>query len=68
MLVPGHHSINKPVPANGEATLNGVVLTRGDRVGLTLEFSLPVTARRTAAHLCIDKGPAPSSFANGVMQ
>lgn len=65
ILDPGHHLAHELLPGrsawlhiiSGEATLQDVVLTRGDGVGVTSELSVSFTARESTEILLIDLGP-----------
>lgn len=75
VLDPGHHLIHELLPGRsawlhvvyGEATLNDIVLTRGDGVGVTNEPSVSLTVQENTEILLVDLGPAPNSFGSGVV-
>lgn len=75
VLDPGHHLIYELKPERsawlhvicGEATLRDIILTQGDGVGVTTERSVSLTAQESAEILLVDLGPAPRSFASGVV-
>jgi quercetin 2,3-dioxygenase len=66
----GHHLVHELLPQRtawlhivcGEATLNDIVLTQGDGVGIAMEPSVSLTVQENAEILLIDLGAAPSSF------
>jgi redox-sensitive bicupin YhaK (pirin superfamily) len=66
VLDPGHHVIHELNTGRsawlhvlqGEATLNDIVLTRGDGVGVSLEPSVSLTAQESTEILLVDLGPA----------
>jgi redox-sensitive bicupin YhaK (pirin superfamily) len=70
VLDTGRHLIHELLPGRkawlhviqGEATLNDIVLTRGDSAGLKTELSVSLTARENTEILLVDLGPAPRSF------
>jgi len=67
---PGHHLIHELSPGRrawlhvveGEATMQDIILTQGDGVGVTLEPSVSVTAQENTEMLLVDLGPTPSSL------
>ena len=67
VLDPGHHLIHELLPGrnawlhvvHGEATLQDIVLTRGDGAGVTLEPSVSLTAQQDTELLLVDLGPPP---------
>jgi redox-sensitive bicupin YhaK (pirin superfamily) len=75
ILDPGHHIFHELRPGrsvwlhvvSGEAKLNGIVLTRGDGVGITTEPSVSLTAQANTEILLIDLGPAPNSSGTGIV-
>ena len=46
----------------GEATLNGIVLTQGDGVGVTMERSVSFTAQQETEILLVDLGEQGSKI------
>jgi len=70
ILYQGHHAIHELLPGRcawlhiicGEATLNDVVLTRGDSAGFRNEPSVSLTAHENTEILLVDLGPAPRSL------
>jgi quercetin 2,3-dioxygenase len=66
----GRHLVHELLPrrtawlhiVRGEATLNDIVLTQGDGVGIAMEPSVSLTVQENAEILLIDLGAAPSSF------
>lgn len=64
VLDPGHHLIHELLPARsawlhviyGEATLQGIILTQGDGVGVTIEPSVSLTAQENTEILLVDLG------------
>jgi redox-sensitive bicupin YhaK (pirin superfamily) len=75
VLDPGHHLIHELLPGRsawlhiicGEATLQDIILTQGDGVSVTVEPSVSLTAQENTEILLVDSGPAPRSFASGVV-
>ena len=75
ILDPGHHLVHELLPGRsawlhivyGEATLNGIVLTQGDGVGVTIEPSVSLTVQEKTEILLVDVGPASNSFESGVV-
>jgi redox-sensitive bicupin YhaK (pirin superfamily) len=65
VLDPGHHLVHELFPERsawlhvicGEATLNDLILTRGDGVGVTDERSVSCTAQESTELLLVDLGP-----------
>jgi redox-sensitive bicupin YhaK (pirin superfamily) len=65
MLDPGHHLVHALAPDRtawlhtvcGEATINDIVLTQGDGVGITNERSVSLTVQENTEILLIDLGP-----------
>jgi len=65
ILDPGHHLIHELAPDRtawlhtvcGEATINDIVLTQGDSVGITNERSASFTVQENTEILLIDLGP-----------
>jgi redox-sensitive bicupin YhaK (pirin superfamily) len=74
ILDPGHHLFHELLPGrsawlhivNGEATLNEIILTKGDGVGVTIEPSVSLIVQEKTEILLVDLGPAPNSFGSGV--
>ena len=72
----GNHMIHELLPGrsawlhliNGEVTLNEIVLTQGDGIGITNERSVSLTVRESSEILLIDLGPAPCERAGVVVQ
>ncbi len=68
ILDPGHHFVHELEPKRsawlhmiyGEATLNDIVLTTGDGVGVSSERSLSLTVHETTEILLVDLGPLKS--------
>jgi redox-sensitive bicupin YhaK (pirin superfamily) len=68
----GHHLIHELQPGrnawlhliDGEASLQDIVMTRGDGGGWTAERSVSLTAQEHAELLLVDLGPAPRSSAS----
>jgi redox-sensitive bicupin YhaK (pirin superfamily) len=66
ILDPGHHLVHELLPMrsawlhimHGEATLNDIVLTQGDGVGVTIEPSVSLTVQEHTEILLVDLGPA----------
>ncbi|MFO8073882.1 MAG: pirin family protein [Polyangia bacterium] len=66
ILDPGHHLVHEFAPGRtawlhvvcGEATVNDIVLTQGDGVGLTDERSVSLTVQENTEILLADLGPA----------
>jgi redox-sensitive bicupin YhaK (pirin superfamily) len=64
ILDPGHHSVHELLPGRsawlhivyGEATLNDIVLTQGDGVGITNEPSVSLTVQENTEVLLVDLG------------
>lgn len=75
ILDPGHHLFHELPPGrsawlhivSGEATLNDIVLTRGDGVGVTTEPSVSLTAQENTEIPLVDLGPAPNASATEVV-
>ena len=73
VLDPGHHSIHELKPErsawlhviSGEATMQDLILTRGDGVGVTLEPSVSFTAQEHTEVLLVDLGPQTRSRSSG---
>lgn len=73
VLDPGRHLIHELGPGRsawlhlvrGEVTLQDIVLTDGDGVGVTLEPAISITAQESAEILLVDLGPAPPTPAGG---
>jgi redox-sensitive bicupin YhaK (pirin superfamily) len=73
VLDPGHHLIHELLPGRsawlhvirGAATLQDMILTQGDGVGVTIEPSVSLTAQEDTEILLVDLGPAPRLFARG---
>jgi redox-sensitive bicupin YhaK (pirin superfamily) len=67
VLDPGHHIVHELFPGRsawlhvicGEVTLQDLVLTQGDGVGITIEPSVSVTAQENTEMLLVDLGPTP---------
>jgi redox-sensitive bicupin YhaK (pirin superfamily) len=67
VLDPGQHLIHELLPGrnawlhviDGEATVQDIVLARGDGAGVTLEASISLTAQADTEILLIDLGPTP---------
>ena len=65
ILDPGHHLVHELAPDRttwlhtvcGEATLNDMVLTQGDGVGVTNERSVSLTVQENTEILLVDLGP-----------
>jgi redox-sensitive bicupin YhaK (pirin superfamily) len=65
ILDPGHHLVHELAPARtvwihavcGEATLNDLVLTHGDGVGVSNERSVSLTVQENTEVLLVDLGP-----------
>jgi len=66
ILDPGHHLIHELAPGRsawvhtvcGEATLDDILLTQGDSVGVTNERAVSLTVREDTEILLVDLGPA----------
>lgn len=66
ILDPGQHLVHELTPGRtawlhavcGEATINDLVLTQGDGVGVTNERSVSLTVRENTEILLVDLGPA----------
>lgn len=66
ILDPGHHIVHELLPGRsawlhimyGEATLNDIVLTQGDGVGVTIEPAVSLTVQEHTEILLVDLGPA----------
>ena len=64
ILDPGHHLVHELLPGRsawlhilyGEATLNDIVLTQGDGVGITNEPSVSLTVQENTEMLLVDLG------------
>jgi redox-sensitive bicupin YhaK (pirin superfamily) len=75
ILDPGHHLVHELLPGRtawlhivfGEATLNEIVLTQGDGVGVMIEPSVSLTVQKSAEILLVDLGPAPNSLGSEVV-
>jgi redox-sensitive bicupin YhaK (pirin superfamily) len=75
ILDPGHHLFHELLPGrsawlhivNGEATLNDIVLTQGDGVGVTIEPSVSLTVQEKTEILLVDLGPAANSHGSGAV-
>ncbi len=73
ILDPGHRLVHELLPGRsvwlhimyGEATLNDIVLTQGDGVGIAIEPAVSLTIQENTELLLVDVGPAPSSFGSG---
>ena len=73
VLDPGHHLIHELLTGrsvwlhvvSGEVSLQEIILTQGDGVGVTAEPSVSVTAQENSEILLVDLGPAPMSFIRG---
>jgi redox-sensitive bicupin YhaK (pirin superfamily) len=73
VLDPGRHPIHELLPGRsawlhvirGEASLQDIILTRGDGAGVTFEPSVSLTAKEDTEILLVDLGPATRSFASG---
>lgn len=67
LLDSGHHLVHELLPGRsvwlhviyGEATLQDIVLTQGDGVGVTIEPSVSLTAMEESEVLLVDLGPMP---------
>lgn len=67
ILDPGHHLIHELLQGRsvwlhiivGEVTLQDIVLTQGDGVGITIEPSVSLTASENTELLLVDLGPMP---------
>ena len=67
ILDPGHHLFHELLLGRsawlhvvyGEATLNDIVLTQGDGVGVTTELSVSLTALENAEVLLVDSARMP---------
>lgn len=67
VLDPGHHLVHELLRGrsvwlhviHGEATLQDIVLTQGDGVGVTMESSVSLTASEKTEVLFVDSGPMP---------
>lgn len=65
ILEPGHHLVHELAPGRtawlhavcGEATLNDLVLTQGDGVGVTIERSISLTVQEETEILLVDMAP-----------
>jgi hypothetical protein len=63
----GHHMVHQLLPGRsawlhvieGEAVLQGIILTDGDGAGVTAERSVSLTARENTEILFLDIGPTP---------
>jgi redox-sensitive bicupin YhaK (pirin superfamily) len=75
ILDPGHHLFHELLLGRsawlhilcGEATLNDIVLTQGDGVGVTNEPSVSLTVQETTEVLLIDVSSLPRSSPTGVV-
>jgi redox-sensitive bicupin YhaK (pirin superfamily) len=75
ILDPGRHLVHELLPGRsawlhimyGEAKLNGIVLTQGDGVGITIEPSVSLTVKENTEILLVDLGPALESGASKVV-
>jgi redox-sensitive bicupin YhaK (pirin superfamily) len=75
VLDPGHHLIHELLGGRsawlhvvyGEATLNDLVLTRGDGAGLEIESAVSLTALESTEILLVDLCPATRPFGGGVV-
>ena len=75
ILDPGRHLVHELLPGRsawlhiiyGEATLNDILLTQGDGVGVTIEPSVSLTVQENTEILLIDLGPVPSSLGSRVV-
>ncbi len=75
ILDPGHRLVHELLPGRsawlhlicGEATLDDIVLTHGDGVGITIDPSVSLTVREDTEILLVDLGSALSSFGSGVV-
>ena len=75
ILDPGHHLFHELLLGRsawlhvvyGEATLNEIVLTQGDGVGVTIESSVSLIVQEKTEILLVDLGPATNSFGSGVV-
>jgi redox-sensitive bicupin YhaK (pirin superfamily) len=64
VLDPGHHFVHELPPGrsawlhavDGQATLNDIILSRGDGVGFTLEPSISLTAQENTEVLLVELG------------
>jgi redox-sensitive bicupin YhaK (pirin superfamily) len=71
ILDPGHHLVHELLPGrcvwlhviSGEVSMQEIILTEGDGVGVTLDPSISVTAQENSEILLIDLGPSSRSFA-----
>jgi len=74
VLDPGHHLIHELLPGRsawihvicGKATVQDIILTQGDGVGVTIEPSVSLTAQENTEILLVDSGPAPGPIANAL--
>ena len=72
VLDPGHHIVHELIPGRsawlhvicGEATLDDLILARGDGVGVAVERSVSLTAQESTEVLLVDLGPALRSGAS----
>lgn len=75
ILDPGHHLVHELLPGrsawlhilDGEATLNDIVLTHGDGVGVTNEPSVSLTVRDNTELLFVDVGSLQRPSGSGVV-
>ena len=75
ILNTGHHLFHELLPGrsawlhivNGEATLNDIVLTQGDGVGVTIEPSVSLTVQEKTEILLVDLGPATNPLGSDVV-
>ncbi|MEJ2205660.1 MAG: hypothetical protein P8170_16300 [Gemmatimonadota bacterium] len=65
ILDPGHHLVHELLPGRsawlhiiyGHATLDDIVLTQGDGVGVTIQPSVSLTVQQDTEILLVDLGP-----------
>jgi redox-sensitive bicupin YhaK (pirin superfamily) len=68
ILDPGHHLVHELLPGRsawlhilyGYGTLDDIVLTQGDGVGVTIQPSVSLTAQQDTEILLVDLGPDPT--------
>ncbi len=71
VLDPGHHLIHELLPGRtawlhvvaGEASVQDLILTQGDGLGVTVERAVSLTAQENTEILLVDLGPAARRFA-----
>jgi hypothetical protein len=73
VIDPGRHLVDELLPGRsawlhvvyGEVTLQDMVLSQGDGVGVTNEASVSLTAQESSELLVVDLGPAPNRPGSG---